>query len=289
MVPTCYPTTVAMLRGPVRRAVLFLVTFASSCGAPRSDDEQPSPGIVAELHLHQWDEASHYTATFVRKGVAFEPTQREQLVNFEPQPVMRVGECARYEIATCQPTCDGAREYCALGGRCTAYEPLRPLDGGVVTIRGGKIVPTVKLVFDARAMTYRSDLPFSARAFAGGEALEVEVGGQVVVVPAPRAIVFADAPLLDSRFREITWAADGELARFELTVTGAQGESISIVCLGGDRGSLRIPDALFVRLPGPPRLFRLDYERLARRRVELTPGRFAVVNVASARFVEGRD
>lgn len=282
-----HTTMVALPR--IARSLAGVAFAAIGCDASE-DARAPRGGVVAEVHLHQWEGSSHFTAAFVSDGVVYDASRLEQLVNFVVPPVATVDQCALFDHPLCVPTCDARREFCSVGARCVPYEPLRHVDGGPVTITGGGVAPVVRLAFDPPTATYRSDLPFSRHAYVGGEALNVAIGDVDIAVSAPRPMQLSPVPQLSAAAPfTLQWKREEGEVRVELVATASGGESASIVCVASDIGSLRIPDELLAQLPPRPRLLRLDYERVARVRRELVAGRSVVVTAAAAKFLNGRD
>jgi hypothetical protein len=265
----------------VRVVVALLIAGCTSeVSVPR---EVQAEGVVAEVHIHQYERGSHASAAFVHTKVPFREELDEMLVHFAVAPDARDGVCRLDTPSVCEPTCPGETQFCDRGV-CKPFAPLRFENGGLVRVTGSSLAP-INLTFDDRLRIYRSDRSPIQPLYVAGDRLHVEADGQWPIraeITAPAMAKVTTPLLLPTASWPVTWsdAPDGQVVVRLLTV-GKSGESVYITCLDSDRGSLTIPASMMARLPGAPRWIQLEVERRHRERLPLGNGRFAVVTVAT--------
>ncbi len=277
---------------------IALAACTSDPEAPRVEAPVGEPGITAEVHVHQYAGGSHLSAGFVERAVPYRPELDEQLVHFHDAYAAREGVCSLTISSRCSPTCDGTREFCALGGVCKAYEPLRFLDGGPVVVRGAPFADPIHLSFDPGGGYYVSDRPGTEPVFIGGETLRVEVPGgrwalsTEIEAPIPIAVTSPVAPVLvpaEGPLR-VAWPVARGSVVVRLHASNKLGDWASIACTDEDRGELEIPAALIARLPPPPRDQSVELIRFHRKLLPLPrPGEQAAVIAASTSLLHGWD
>lgn len=290
-----------MLRTVTSSAPVVLSVALAACSGDRAAPRQEpagASGITAEIHVHQYPGGSHLTAGFLERPVPFRPELDEQLVHFHDTYAAREGECALTVSSRCTPTCDGDREFCALGGTCTPYEQLRFLDGGPVVVRGAPFADPIRLTYDAAGAYYVSDRPSTEPVFIGGETLRVEVPGgpwaltTEIEAPIPAAPTSPVAPLhvaADAPLR-VEWPIARGSVMVRLHASNKLGEWANVACTGEDRGFAEIPRALIARLPAAPRDLTLELIRFHRKLLPLPrPGEQAAVIVAATSLLQGWD
>jgi hypothetical protein len=280
--------------------LLLVAALATSCASKGAGSVEPAskdPGVVAEVHVHQYGDGSHVAAGFSERAVALHPELDEQLVQYAYAPIAHEGVCDTYSIHRCEPACDGTHQWCSATNVCTEYVPLHFVDGGPVVVTGSSLAPKITLTFDPKANYYRSDRPIELEAFAAGDRLAIDVGGRYAfhaIATAPDDPVLVEpsgsfslgAP--DAFY--VAWKGKGERVTVRLTANTKSGDSVWISCTTEDSGSLVIPRSMIARLPPAPRDLRLEVVRFDREIVPLaTPGEQAVVYVGSTRFVNGFD
>lgn len=244
------------MRTPLLAAILL------SCSS-----EELTPrvsGVVAEVHLHQYDFGSHAAAGFIDTRVPYQDELDEVLVNFVIAPALVDGGWQLTIPSICTPACPGDTHYCS-GSRCLPYQQLRFQNGGPVVVTGSSHVSPVTLAYNPKTRVYQSDQPFSTPVFRPGDRLTIESSG-----PWPfRAELVA--PRVPTRSRRCCFPPRAPTAS-----SGA-----FITCIAEDTGASTIPAAMMARVPPPPRFVQLDLERRARQKVVIRSGELAVVTLAA--------
>ncbi len=247
------------------------------------------PGVVAEVHLHQYDFGSHAAAGFISSRVPYREELDEMLVNFAVPPALIEGPCRLGVPQTCSPTCAGGTHYCS-NGQCLPYQQLQFRDEGPVVITGSSHAEKITLSFNARSSAYYADRPFSAPLFAAGDLLTVDTALFRAEITAPARPNLITPLLLPSEGAyKIEWEPGKGTIALRLNVASPSGAAAAIVCIADDQGAITIPASMMARVPPPPRTVQLEVERRARRRIPLLGDDLAVVTVASTVVRDRKD
>lgn len=265
---------------------LLLAALAVSCSTetlvPRKD------GVVAEVHLHQYELGSHATAGFVRAPVPVREELDEMLIHFATPATSVEGVCKLELPPNCTPSCPGDTEYCS-EGRCVPYKPLQFENGGPVRVLGSSSAKDFTLIFDPRNGRYRSDLAPTVPLYAAGDRLRIEADTFAAELVAPAMPVVHTPLVIPEGAYELRWdKGDGQIAA-RLYAVSPSGAAAFIVCLDDDRGTMTLPASMIARLPAPPRTVTLNVERRARRKIQLAAGKLAVITVAATYTRDRKD
>lgn len=266
---------------------LLIASFLIGCSS--EELVARAPGVVAEVHLHQYDFGSHAAAGFIEGRVPFRDELDEMLVNFAVPPALVEGACRLSVPQLCSPTCAGGTHYCS-EGQCLPYQQLQFRDEGPVIVTGSSHVEKLTLTFNARARSYYADRPFSAPLFAAGDLLTIEAATFRAEVRAPARPNLLTPLLLPSEgpYR-VEWEPGQGTIALKLHAAAPNGAAASIVCIDEDRGSITVPASMLARVPPPPRTVQLEVERRARRRIPLLGDDLAVVTLAATVVRDRKD
>ncbi len=261
-----YPVgTVSLASAVLRRRTSWAVCL---CLGGCTVDEPASPqlfnadAITAQVHIHQYDEGSHVTATFLREPTQLRPLFGDQVVNFAVEATVAAGPCALFRPTSCEPSCDGNREYCTRENTCAPFKALSFFDAGPVTIRGSSVAPNLDIRWSGTY--YRANVPFQQAVFAGGETLQVDAATFSGSVVAPSAVTITEPSTLhlpaSGPFR-LSWAGARAPSVFvRLDVRSRDGAQATVACVAPDTGTMVVPSEIINALPAPPRQFNLELE-----------------------------